>query len=351
MLLPWNGGASSRRRWRWASRSSAKTEPEPSRRLRLGWMLPSSSGLVVNICLASCGSQTTTIRPYIGRLSMKTSPWRRASRLIIRRRDVAKPMAWNNFGNRVAGGNLTAGAVDGAVATSLMALMLPTSAPNPGGGTTVYRRPFPVRYSVVPNLTRVPYPPKGAPAVTSAVTAAADDAVLGEDDPFRLRLLDGLGTSIGERGYRATTVADKEECFLELLGADVEKLAERIAAAVDPEADWHQQIRQAVEAYVGHIESRPALTLSWIRELPSLGTAARPSQRRGLTLLSTLLIDLSASPGFKRANLPPLTAPLAVILVGGLRELTALAVEDGRPVREIVEPAVDASVALLGPRH
>jgi len=91
--------------------------------------------------------------------------------------------------------------------------------------------------------------------------------------------------------------------------------------------------------------------LSWIRELPSLGDVARPLQRRGLQLLSKLLIDLSASPGFQRAELPPLTAPLAVILLGGLRELTALAVEDGRAVREIVEPAVDASVALLGPRY
>ena len=206
----------------------------------------------------------------------------------------------------------------------------------------------------------------------SAVTTA-DDAALGDPpaqpDPFRLRLLDGLATSIGERGYRASTVADivryartskrtfydqfasKERCFLELLSADVEKLGENITAAVDPEADWHQQIRQAVESYVGHIESRPAVTLSWIRELPSLGAVARPAQRRGLQLLSNLLIDLSASPGFRRANLPPLTAPLAVILLGGLRELTALAVEDGRPVRGIVEPAVDASIALLGPRH
>jgi hypothetical protein len=91
--------------------------------------------------------------------------------------------------------------------------------------------------------------------------------------------------------------------------------------------------------------------LSWIRELPSLGDAARPVQRHGLQLLTGLLIDLSASAGFRRADLPPLTAPLAVILLGGLRELTALAVEDGKPVREIVEPAVDASVALLGPRH
>lgn len=204
------------------------------------------------------------------------------------------------------------------------------------------------------------------------MTSTVDTAVLADapagSDPFRLRLLEGLAASIGERGYRASTVADvvrhartskrtfygqfasKEECFLELLRDDIEKLGESIAGAVDPEADWHRQIRQAVEAYVEHMEARPAITLSLIRELPSLGDVARPVQRRGVQLLSNLLIDLSASPGFRRAQLPPLTAPLAVILLGGLRELTALSVEDGRPVREIVEPAVDASIALLGPR-
>ncbi|HYB34414.1 MAG TPA: TetR/AcrR family transcriptional regulator [Mycobacterium sp.] len=201
------------------------------------------------------------------------------------------------------------------------------------------------------------------------MTAVADDEVLVDIDPFRRRLLDGLVASIGERGYRATTVADivrhartskrtfydrfasKEQCFLELLRADTERLAEDIRAAVDPEADWHRQIRQAVEAYVGNIESRPAITLSWIRELPSLGAVARPVQRHGLQLLTDLLVELSGSAGFRRANLPPLTPPLAVILLGGLRELTALAVEDGKDVREIIEPAVDASIALLGQRR
>ena len=132
--------------------------------------------------------------------------------------------------------------------------------------------------------------------------------------------------------------------------ADVETLATEIREAVDPDADWQAQIRQAVQAYVGHIEARPAITLSWIRELPSLDAAARPYQRRGLQLLTSLLIDLSGSPGFQQVGLPPLTLPLAVLLVGGLRELTALAVEDGHSIREIVEPAVHASVALLGYR-
>jgi AcrR family transcriptional regulator len=203
-------------------------------------------------------------------------------------------------------------------------------------------------------------------------TTVADDAAAVEPidiDPSRRRLLDGLAASIGERGYRATTVADivrhartskrtfysqfpsKEQCFFELLHADIENLAMEVREAVDPNADWQAQIRQAVEAYVGHIEARPAITLSWIRELPSLDPAARPFQRRGTQLLTSLLIDLSGSAGFRQVGLPPLTRPLAVILVGGLRELTAIAVEDGHSMREIVEPAVHASVALLGYRR
>lgn len=203
----------------------------------------------------------------------------------------------------------------------------------------------------------------------TAVAGDADTAaVLGEPDPFRLRVLDGLVASIQERGYRVTTVADivrhartskrtfydqfasKEQCFLELLRLEMATVAHDIRAAVDPEADWHLQIRQAVQGYIGSIEARPAIALSWIRELPYLGDDARPVQRQGLDLLTNLLVNLSGSPGFQRANLPPLTTPLAVILIGGLRELVALAVEDGRPPRDIVEPAVDASIALLGPR-
>jgi AcrR family transcriptional regulator len=204
-------------------------------------------------------------------------------------------------------------------------------------------------------------------------TTVADDAASAEAlevDPFRRRLLDGLAASIGERGYRASTVADivrhartskrtfydhfssKEQCFLELLQADGERMAEKIRSAVDPDADWQVQIRQAVEAYVDHIGSQPAITLSWIRELPSIdNAAARPYQRRSLQQLTSMLTGLSASPGFQQVGLPPLTRPLAVILVGGLHELTALTVEDGRSVREIVEPAVHASVALLGYRR
>lgn len=182
---------------------------------------------------------------------------------------------------------------------------------------------------------------------------------------FRRRLLDGLAASIEERGYRDTTVADivrhartskrtfydhfptKEECFFELLTANNEDLVATLRDAVDPAAPWNEQVRQAVTAYVRTIEETPAITLSWIRELPALGEAARPLMRQGSGRLAAAIVELSAGPGFRQSGLAPLAPTAAVILVGGLRELTAQTVEDGGPVADIIEPAVSASIALL----
>lgn len=182
---------------------------------------------------------------------------------------------------------------------------------------------------------------------------------------FRRRLLDGLAASIEERGYRDTTVADivrhartskrtfydhfasKEACFFELLTANNEELVDTLNAAIDPEAPWRDQVRQAVSAYVQTIEASPAITLSWIRELPALGEAARPMMRQGSGRLAAAIVELSAGSGFRRAGLAPLSATAAVILVGGLRELTAQTVEDGAPVAGIIEPATAVSIALL----
>jgi AcrR family transcriptional regulator len=194
------------------------------------------------------------------------------------------------------------------------------------------------------------------------MTTAVDDA----PTAFRRRLLDGLAESINERGYRATTVADvvrsaktskrtfydefasKEECFVELLAANNEDLIAHITEAVDTEATPDDQVHAAVLAYVEHIEARPAITLSWIREAPALGDLARPLNRLAMQHLTDMLVGISLSPGFQRAGLQPISRPLALILLGGLRELTALLVEDGQDVRGIVEPAVTAARAILG---
>lgn len=183
---------------------------------------------------------------------------------------------------------------------------------------------------------------------------------------FRRRLLDGLAASIAERGYRETTVADivraartskrtfydhfasKEECFVDLLTANNADLVDAVRAAADPEAPWAEQVHAAVRAYVRFIEAQPAITLAWIRELPALGESARPMLRLGFTRLTEMIVALTGTPAFRRAGLEPLSASAAVILVGGLRELTAQTVENGEPVSAMVEPVVGVVLALLG---
>lgn len=205
--------------------------------------------------------------------------------------------------------------------------------------------------------------------MTTAQRRRHADATAEAEDTggFRGRLLDGLMASIAEKGYRNTTVADivrrartsrrtfyehfsgKEECFVALLTAANAEMVEQISAAVDPSVPWQSQVRQAVEAWVTSVESAPAITLAWIRDLPSLGDAARRLQRDMMESMITMLRTLCDTEEWRAAGAGPPPRQLAVMLLGGLRELTASTVEDGGQVRDVTEVAVQASIALLGP--
>ena len=179
---------------------------------------------------------------------------------------------------------------------------------------------------------------------------------------FRDRLLDGLARSIRERGYHDTTIADivrgahtsrrtfydefpsKEACFLALLRSTNEHVAQRIAHAVDPAAPIRTQVRQAIETYLDSLASRPEITLSWIRELPALGISARTLQREMMESMVGLITRLSTAAGIR-----PVSRQVAILLLGGLRELVAVTVEDGGEVHAVCEVAIEATLALMAP--
>src|SRR6476660_5142660 len=356
MLWPWNGGASSLRRARCSLPSSAKTDPGPKIRLRFGCTLIRSSVLARNTCRTNAGPATTTLRPKNGTLMANTGPKRFTAYRKNERRNPAIRTIWTGIGRRTAGGILP-GVVGAFVSADTAVSVTGESLP---AVSLVLRCTVGV-CSTVPLGTKQA---QGLPGGEMA-TALDNGAHVTDADPFRDRLLDGLAASIG---YRDTTVADivrhartskrtfyeqfasKEECLIEVLRRNNENLIANIRAATDPEADWQEQIGQAAGAYVDHIASRPAITLSWIREAPALGAKALPLNRLAMERLTDMLVDLSDSPGFRRAGLPPISRPLALILLGGLRELTALFVEDGRDLHGIVEPAIAAATAMFGRR-
>jgi AcrR family transcriptional regulator len=185
---------------------------------------------------------------------------------------------------------------------------------------------------------------------------------------FRERLLNGLAASIAEDGYRNTTVAgivrrartsrrtfyehfpDKEACFAALLTDANERMIRQIHAAVDAEATWDTQIRQAVEAWIACAESEPAITLSWIRDMPSLGAAGRRLQRDMMEAFIVMIQSLCDTAELRAIGVGPVSRNRTIMLLGGLRELVASTVEDGGRISDITRTAVQASVALLAPR-
>ena len=184
---------------------------------------------------------------------------------------------------------------------------------------------------------------------------------------FRQRLLDALEAGIAEDGYPRTTVADivrrartsrrtfyehfdsREACFVALLTDANAEQVRQISAAVDPHAPWRNQVRQAVEAWISSGESRSSLMLSWIRDVPSLGAAARRLQRDAMENFIEMVQALGDSDEFRAAGIGPISRQRIIMLLGGLRELTAITVEEGGRTSDITEEAVDASIALLAP--
>ena len=183
----------------------------------------------------------------------------------------------------------------------------------------------------------------------------------------RQRLLDGLAESITEAGFRDTTVADivrrartsrrtfyehfssREECLIALLADANRSMIQQISEAVDPRAPWKGQVRQAIETWIACAESEPAITVSWIRDVPALGAPARNLQRDAMEGFIAMTQRLTDTPSLRAEGISPPSRQLAIMLLGGLRELIATTVEDGGRAGDVTELAVRASIALLGP--
>jgi AcrR family transcriptional regulator len=183
----------------------------------------------------------------------------------------------------------------------------------------------------------------------------------------RERLIAAMAQSIEEKGYRQTVVADvvriartsrrnyyeqfedREACFLAVFDDANAEAIEQIAAAVRPELPWEEQVDAALGAYLDVIAARPKLWQSFARELPALGQEGAARQRTTIARFAELLIALVESGRAAQPELDPkpVTMDLALIIVGGLRELIVSAAEQGRDLRELRPVAAQTIKAIL----
>lgn len=183
----------------------------------------------------------------------------------------------------------------------------------------------------------------------------------------RERLIAAMAASIEQREYRRTTVSDvvriartsrrsfyehfvdREACFLALFEETNDATMERIASAVHPDRALDEQVDSALDAYLHDVTARPALYQSFVRELPGLGQAGAERQLAVIERFAGLLVQLVESGRREQPGLGarPLTMDLAVIIVGGLRELMVISLQQGRDVRELRSTAGQAVKDIL----
>ncbi|MDQ6606652.1 MAG: TetR/AcrR family transcriptional regulator [Actinomycetota bacterium] len=183
----------------------------------------------------------------------------------------------------------------------------------------------------------------------------------------RERLTAAMAASIQERGYRETTVADvvriartsrrtfyehfpdRDTCFLALFEQTAQQTIERVAAAVNPAQPWDQQVDCALDAYIASVTERPALQQSFVRELPGLAGVGAARQRALVERFGQLLVDLVESSRRRQPELGarPLPLDVAIIIVGGLRELLVISIEQGRDLHELGDSSRQVVRAIL----
>ncbi len=164
-----------------------------------------------------------------------------------------------------------------------------------------------------------------------------------------------MAAAVEQHGYAGTTVAeivrlartsrrnfyehfaDRAACFLALFDTVNDQLMAQIADSVSPDAPWEEQVDVAIDAYLNSVAARPALYRSFVRELPALGDAGAARQLAVVERFAALLVGLVESGRRHRPEIEagPLTKDMAVIIVGGLRELTVIAIQQGRDVTDL----------------
>ena len=189
----------------------------------------------------------------------------------------------------------------------------------------------------------------------------------GTPTDHRQRLIAAMSESVADKGYRETTVADvvriartsrrsfyehfedRDACYLALFDSVNDALMATVAAAINAEEPWERQVDQALGAYLEAVAAQPGLSQSFVRELPALGKAGSDRQSAVVERFARQLVGLVELGRRQQPDLEagPLTLDMALMIAGGIRELTVISIQQGRDVREVRSAAADVIKAIL----
>lgn len=199
----------------------------------------------------------------------------------------------------------------------------------------------------------------------------SDEARRAADEDQRRRVLGGLASSLAERGWGATTIADvvaaagvsrttfyahfrdKEDAFVALYEAGADQVL-AVIAQVDADAraagaDWRERVEVVASAYLRALAAGGEVTRCLIGEIQAVGERSRAARRvvldRYVELLGAMAAEIAA-------EYPELREPSRALLlagIGGMNELLLRAIDDGRvtELEDLTAAATELVTAIM----
>ena len=203
------------------------------------------------------------------------------------------------------------------------------------------------------------------PALPRGRHAASRDVVR---ESQRARMLEGMATAVGDKGYARVSVADvieragvsrktfyehfanKEECFLVAYDTEADALLAAIGEAIAASApDWLAGGLAGTRRYLEELAARPTFARTFLVEVLAAGPAAlarRADVHRRFADHLRSVLDAA------RRDLPELAPPADHVFpaaVGAMNELVTehLAAHGAESLPALTEALVDVQLALL----
>jgi AcrR family transcriptional regulator len=175
------------------------------------------------------------------------------------------------------------------------------------------------------------------------------------DAAQRAKVLEAMVRAVAEKGYGAATVADavrlarvsrgtfyalfesKEACLASAYRLGCEVLEARVTAAVREAADWREELRLGMRAYLGALEEDPVFARVYLLEWPAVEAERQATLAR---FIARYRKTFARSPG----PVPPDDA--LFVLAVGIHELACRRVRAGRRVTDLEDTLVGCAVRL-----
>jgi AcrR family transcriptional regulator len=193
--------------------------------------------------------------------------------------------------------------------------------------------------------------------VSSLVASHPDVRPLLSARPQRAKLLEAMVLVVADKGYEAATVADavrlarvsrgtfyalfesKEACLAAAYRAGDEVLEQRVSEATRDAADWREELRLGIRAYLKTLDEEPVFARVYLLEWPSIGAEREAAVRR---------FARRYGKSFGRSGMPVPPDEALFVLAAGVHELACARVRAGAPTIDLEDVLVGCAVRLVG---